>query len=145
MCPGNLPTHRKLTFVERMKADSLAAEDSQMPLDNGLESSSGPIGEPSLSESLGGRLVRHHQGRSTISASLFNLIEDVPGTFFALNRGDLEGFTVMLSCVLTNTQYAVLIQTLETIPSIRGRPVLVDVRFEPTTQNSVPLDTAPST
>jgi len=128
-------------------------------LENGSGSSPGLTGEPLPSESDAGtdadgitpingagvRMVRRHQGLTDMSVSSLCLAEKLPGTFVALKREGLDGYTVMLSCALTSSEYASVISTLETMPSMLGRPVSVGVRFEPTTPNLVPPDTAPST
>lgn len=119
-----------------------------LPLEHsatGSKDSPGPTGEPSLSERLGELTVRLHQGLSTISAGFSMGKLECPGTFTALKRGDLGGYTVMLSCYLTSSNYSALIAMLETTPTLDGASVTVDVTFEPMTPNLVPPTTVPST
>lgn len=111
----------------------------------GSMDSRGPIGEPSRLESDGATPVRLHQGLSTISVSSFLMKEDVPATFVALKREHLAGYMVTLSCVLTNMEYGILIDSLERSAGIVGESVSVGVKFEPTTPNLVQPTTAPST
>jgi len=115
------------------------------PSVNGSTASPGPIGEPSPLERLGARLARHHKGLSTISLGISTVQRECPGTFSALRKGGLEGYTVTLSCDLTSSQYADLIATLERNVTLDGGGVTVDVEFEPMTPNLVPPTTAPST
>jgi len=129
-----------------------------VPSESGLDVSDGRIGEPIPSESdapetvpepmpikvAGARVVRHHKGLSDISVSLLHVTEERPGSFVALKREGLVGYTVTLSCDMTSTQYAALISTLETTPSGGGGNVTVGLDFEPMTPNLVQPDTAPS-
>jgi len=114
------------------------------PSDNGSTDSPGPTGPPSLSAQLSEMTVRLHQGLSHLSVASLNVTEDVPGTFTALKRADLGGFTVMLSCALTSSQYAALIARLEGGPTALGENVSVELAFEPLTPNLVQPTTAPS-
>jgi len=127
MCP--LPMH----------PDQLPLIPSK-PSQDGLRTSPGPIGGPSLSEQLSEMTVRLHQGLSHISVGSLTLTKDVPGTFTALKREDLGGYTVMLSCALTSSQYAALIAALEGPPTALGENASVAVEFEPLTPNLVPYD-----
>jgi len=113
-----------------------------VPSESGLNLSDGRIGEPIPLEETGAQMVRHHKGLSTISVSTLLMTQELPGTFCALKREDLEGYTVTLSCDLTSASYAALISMLETTPSMVGPGVSVAVVFEPTTPNLVPQDTA---
>jgi len=130
-----------------------------VPSENGLDVSDGRIGEPLPSESdawktadipivtneAGASLVRHHKGLTDISASSLWVAEETPGTFSVLKREGLEGYMVTLSCVLTSSQYAALIATLESTPTRSGRGVSVAVEFAPMTPNLVQPITAEST
>jgi len=110
----------------------------------GSGDSTGHTGAPSLSEKLSELTVRLHQGLSTISVGLLIERKECPATFTALKRGDLGGYTVMLSCVLTSSEYADLISLMETAPTLDGETASVDVKFVPMTPNLVPPTTAPS-
>ena len=145
MCPRQRTIFGDLTYDEQMLGDSPEEDDSPEPLESGLADSNGPTGEPLPSEGSGVRMVRRHHGLSTISVSSLILTERVPGTFVALKGVGLGEYTVTLSLGLTSTQYAALIATLEQQPGTPGGNVSVGVKFEPTTQNLVPQDTAPST
>jgi len=117
----------------------------RLPLDGGSEDSNGPTGEPLPSGLVLGTMVRRHKGRSTIYVTSLTVTEDTPGTFSALKVDDLGGYMVTLSCVMTSSQYAALIQALEKPLFDTGNHVSVGHRFVPTTPNLVPQDTAPST
>jgi len=110
----------------------------------GSKDSPGPTGEPSLSERLSEMAVRLHQGLSSILVGSLTLTDECPATFTALKRVDLGGYTVMLSCVLTSSQYSALIAAMETTSVVDGRSATVEVKFEPLTPNLVPPTTAPS-
>jgi len=107
------------------------------PSANGSGATNGPTSEPSLSGRLSEMTVRLHRGLSHLSVTGLTLTEDVPGTFTALKRADLDGFTVMLSCALTSSQYAALISNLEGGPTALGENASVGVVFEPSTPNLV--------
>ncbi len=158
MCPNTYLIKDLAGMVRRTPPDP-----RQIPLpllENGLTDSPGPTGPPSHSEldapdiapatipeiadEDGVSLVRHHKGLSSIQASFLHLSEACPGTFSALRRGALDGYTVTLSCNLTSTEYAALVQTLETTPSTVGESVSVALKFEPMTPNLVPPTTAPN-
>ena len=114
------------------------------PSANGSTDSHGQTGPPSLSEKLSELTVRLHQGLSHMSVGSLSTTRDVPGTFTALKRDGLDAYTVMLSCVLTSTQYAALIGALEGPQTALGESVSVGVDFVPTTPNLVQPTTAPS-
>lgn len=112
--------------------------------ETGSMRSNGHTGELSRSDPAGATLARHQKGLSTISAGSLILIEECPGTFSALKRGALEGYTVTLSCDLTSSDYAGLLATLGNSPSGPGKSVSVAVKFEPMTANLVQHSTAQS-
>ena len=114
-------------------------------LENGSTDSPGPTGEPSRSDRLSERTVRLHQGLSHLSVASLSLTRDVQGTFTALKRGDSDGYTVMLSCALTSTEYAALLAALEGSPTALGQPVSVELEFAPMTPNLVRYDIVVST
>lgn len=115
------------------------------PSETGSTSSHGPTGQPSLSERLSELTVRLHQGVAHLSVASLSVTHDVPGTFTALKREALEGYTVMLSCGLTSSQYLALINALERHSIEIGEGVSVGLEFEPMTPNLVPPTTAPNT
>jgi len=140
MCPHD----NDLAFGMQDPRNKMIREHTdQLPLSSepGSPNSNGATGEPSPSELLSGTVVRHHKGRTSICTGLLTRTQDLPGTFTALKREDLEGYMVTLSCVLTNTQFASMLNALST----PGNTATVDVRFEPMTPNLVPQDTAPNT
>jgi len=156
MCPKPQEIDRKEVALEPQHTYKTGAlpqesypattrENSKTPSEAGSTPSHGPTGEPSLSERLGEQTVRLHQGLSTISASSFILKEGLPATFVALRKGPLDGYTVMLSCALTSSEYGELVRMLEVTHSMLGESVSVGVKFEPTTPNLVQPTTAPST
>ena len=114
------------------------------PSDNGSTDSHGQTGPPSLSAQLSALTVRLHRGLSHLSVGSLTMTGDVPGTFTALKQADSEGFTLMLSCALTSSQYAALIAALEGPPTALGESVSVGVEFEPLTPNLAQPTTAPS-
>lgn len=111
----------------------------------GSKNSTGPTGAPSLSARLSEMAVRVHQGLSHMSVASLSLTHDVPGTFTALKKEGLDGYTVMLSCALTSTQYAALIAALEGPQIVLGGGASVELEFEPLTPNLVPPTIALST
>jgi len=119
--------------------------ERQLPSESGSTPSPGPTGERSLLANVSESTVRRHRGLSTISVSTWLVTEDLPASFTVLKRGDLGGYMVMLSCVMTSSEYSTLIAMLETRPSMVGKTVTVGVEFEPTTPNLVQPTTAPST
>jgi len=112
--------------------------------ETGSTPSPGPTGEPSLSAQLSEMTVRLHHGVSHLSVASLSMTHDIPGTFTALKRGALEGYTLMLSCGLTSSQYAALINALERVSTDLGSGVSVALEFEPMTPNLAPYITAPS-
>jgi len=115
------------------------------PSESGSTPSPGPTGPPSLSDRLSDMTVRLHQGLSHMSVGSLSATRDIPGTFAALKKGGLDGYTLMLSCALTSTEYGALIAALEGPPTVLGESVSVALEFVPTTPNLVPPTTAPST
>jgi len=144
MCPENIRSH-----IVNGKSEFV------VPSESGLEVSDGRIGEPIPSESdapetasfptsikaVGEPVVRLHQGLSDISVGFLTEILECPATFVASKKDALAGYTVTLSCAMTNSQYASLVTALST----PGKAATVDVAFEPTTPNLVQQDTAPNT
>jgi len=112
--------------------------------ENGSAASLGPTGEPSPSGQHLVSMVRQHKGLSDISVSSLLVMDKCPATFTALKLDALDGYTVTLSFGLTSSQYGDLISMLEANASLDGDNVSVGVKFEPTTPNLVPQDTAPS-
>jgi len=115
------------------------------PSESGSTPSPGPTGGHSLSATLSALTVRLHKGLSHMSVGSLSLTHDVPGTFTALKRDDLGGYTLMLSCALTSSQYAALIAALEGPSTALGESVSVGLEFVPMTPNLAPPSTAPST
>jgi len=116
-----------------------------LPWEAGWTPSNGATGEPSRSGPGSVRLVRQHQGLSTISAGSLIVGEKLQAIFSASKGEGSDEYMVTLSCVLTSTRYAALVAGLETTPGLVGTTVSVGVKFEPTTPNSVQPSTAPST
>jgi len=106
----------------------------------GSKDSNGVTGEPSPSEELSGRMVRHHKGLITISTGLLTRHEECPATFIALSLEDSDAYMVTLSCVLTSIQYGQIVSSLS-MPGVTGS---VAAKFEPMTPNLVPQDIVPN-
>lgn len=142
-------------------------KESKLSSENGYMGSSGPTGAPSPSdldapapvksptniELDGVTAVRLHHGLSTISVGGLEIdVRDVQGSFTALKVEDSGGYMVTLSCVLTATEYSLLVDRLgagkltskRIMLSETGEPDSVDVRFVPTTPNLVPVITSES-